>query len=70
MARLLRPREYSSTEMATKIGRGVRLKSQTKTVILNVYEYFKAMQRKSKTKGAFQKTLEATGTFYNDATGQ
>ena len=38
------------------------INDQTKHVVLNVYGYFKKLQSKTKrSKGAFQKTVEATG---------
>ena len=40
------------------VKQGKRLTSQAKEIILNVYNYFDI--KKSKGKGAFQRTLEAT----------
>ena len=49
--------------MATRrknTGQGVRLDSQSKEMLLNVYTYFKRLQSKTRSKGAFERTLEAT----------
>ena len=48
-----------------RVKQGVRLNSQVKKIVSNVYKYFKDLERKSKGKGAFQRTLEATGKQYN-----
>ena len=37
-----------------------RLNSQSKQIILNAYNYFDSLSKKSKGKGAFQRTLEVT----------
>ena len=42
------------------VKQGKRLTSQAKEIILNVYNYFDILSKKSKGKGAFQRTLEAT----------
>ena len=42
-------------------GRGIRINKQAKCVVLNVYNYFKKLESKSKSKGAFEKTMDATG---------
>ena len=44
-----------------KFKQGTRLTSQTKEVILKVYNYFMKLQSKSKSKGAFERTMDATG---------
>ena len=44
-----------------RVKQGIRLNSQAKEIISNVYKYFKDLDRRSKGKGAFQRTLEATG---------
>ena len=50
-------------KMATRrknTGQGARLDSQSKEMLLNVYTYFKRLQSKTRSKGAFERTLEAT----------
>ena len=63
-------RKYTPThykhvfKMATRgkhVGKGIRLNSQSKEIILNVYEYFQKIHAKGKAKGPFQRTLDATG---------
>ena len=44
-----------------RVKQGIRLNSQAKEIISNVYKYFKDLDRRSKGKGAFQRTLEVTG---------
>ena len=50
----------ASTEKR-RVKQGIRLNSQAKEIISNVYKYFKDLDRRSKGKGAFQRTLETTG---------
>ena len=45
---------------ARNVKQGKRLNSQSKEIIMNVYKYFDSLSKKSKGKGAFQRTLEAT----------
>ena len=42
-------------------GHGVTINDQARSVILHVYNCHKKLQMKSKSKGAFQKTIEAIG---------
>ena len=44
------------------LGKGIRVECQSKQIILNVYNYYKQLQSKSKRGlGAFDRTLQATG---------
>ena len=44
-----------------KLGRGIRIASQSRMIISNVYGYFKKLQAKGKCKPALERTVEATG---------
>ena len=41
--------------------RGKRLRSQTKEVVSNVYDYFEEASRRQRTQGALKRTSDATG---------
>ena len=56
-----RPRKNSDNIF----GRGIRLNKQSKSLLLNVYNYFKKLESKSKSKGAFEKTIDATGITHS-----
>ena len=63
MAELVADQTSSRSRRKRASGQGVRLKSQTKDIVLNVHKYFGKQEAKAKRrgKGAFEKTLEATG---------
>ena len=42
------------------LGRGIRLKGQTKTIICNVYDYFNTLHKKGQSHGPFKRTADAT----------
>ena len=44
-----------------KLGKGIQINSQAKTVISNVYEYFAKCHVKGRAKPAVERTAEATG---------
>uniref|UniRef100_A0A1X7UIS2 Uncharacterized protein n=1 Tax=Amphimedon queenslandica TaxID=400682 RepID=A0A1X7UIS2_AMPQE len=50
-----------ASQYRRRVKQGVRLNSQAKEIVSNVYKYFKDLERRSKEKGAFYRTLEATG---------
>ena len=41
--------------------KGKRLRSQTKEVVSNVYDYFEEVSRRQRTQGALKRTADATG---------
>ena len=47
--------------MFVKMQRGKRLRSQTKEVAVNVYDYFEEINRRQWTQGPFKQTADATG---------
>ena len=47
-------------EKKLKLGRGIRVRSQTKEVIYNVHEYFERINKKGTTKTPVKRTSEAT----------
>ena len=54
---------YTPTRNKRKLGQGIRLHSQSKEIIMNVYFYFEKMAKKSRTtvKTSAERTVEATG---------
>ena len=42
-------------------GRGVVINDQARSIVLHIYNHYKKLQTKTKLKGAFQKTIDATG---------
>uniref|UniRef100_A0A1X7TPK5 Winged helix-turn helix domain-containing protein n=1 Tax=Amphimedon queenslandica TaxID=400682 RepID=A0A1X7TPK5_AMPQE len=50
-----------ASNIRRRVKQGVRFNSQAKEIVSSVYKYFKDLERRSKEKGAFQRTLEATG---------
>ena len=47
--------------MLVKMQRGKRLRSQTKEVVANVYDYFEEASRHQGTQGPLKRTCDATG---------
>ena len=56
-----------TTGKKAKLGRGIRIVSQSRMIISNVYDYFKKLhvQAKGKCKPASEQTVEATGVTAN-----
>jgi hypothetical protein len=51
-----------------RLGQGVRIQTQTKLVVMNVYNYFDEQRKKNPKNpgyGVFDKTLQATGLVLN-----
>ena len=44
-----------------KMQRGKRLRSQTKEVVANVYDYFEEASRRQRTQGPLKRTCDGTG---------
>ena len=42
------------------LGRGIRLKGQTKMIICNVYDYFNTLHKKGQSHRPFKRTADAT----------
>ena len=50
----------SGSKGSKRLGWGVRLQSQSKEIVANVYKYFERLHSKEKSTGPFKRTIEAT----------
>ena len=48
-------------ETTFQLGKGIRVKSQSKEVVYNIYSYFKKLHAKGKSQAPIKRTIEATG---------
>ena len=54
------PSRVSRAKERCNLGRGIRLKGQTKTIICKVYNYFNTLHKIGQSHGPFKRTADAT----------
>ena len=51
---------YEHTMFSLMMPAGKRLRSQTKEVVVNLYDYFEELDRRKRTEGSLKQTSDAT----------
>ena len=61
---------YKHTTFSLVMPAGKRLRSQTKEVVANVYDYFEGLDRRKRTEGSLKQTSDATKLSHTSTEGE